>query len=235
MPLVILLASDINFGNMEDALERLATMASAIEGIGQSELRRALEFGAKEAEGLAQEYAVRNYNKSGVKTRTGELKNAVGNGRLLIVGSKLNYSLQSGKKKDFYVRANAVEYGAVRSAEGNKGTLKSVRNISDTGRTTQLHRNIGKRRRLSAKKTLQGKIDKGNRAQQISKGFTLDTASVKVSKSGSVTGTTSFGSVTVTKAIDYFKLSGRQQSVIVNEVVKEAWFFIENLIGRKVK
>ena len=220
---------------MEASLERLADMASAIEGIGPTELKRALEFGAKEAEPLAQEYAVRNYNKSGVKTKTGELKSSVSNGRLMLVGSRLNFSLEPGKDKKFYIRANAVEYGAIRSPEGNKGKLKSVRNIGDTGRTMQLHRNIGSKKRQKVKSALQGKINKGNRAQKVAQGMTLDTATVKVTKSGSISGQTSLGKVTVTKAIDYFKLSNRQQLVIVNEVVKEAWFFIENIIGRKVK
>jgi hypothetical protein len=220
---------------MDNALEKLANMASAIEGIGPSELKKALEFGAKETEGLAQDYAVRNYNASSVKTRTGELKSAVANGRLLLVGSKLNYSLKANKSKKFYIRANAVEYGAVRTSDGNKGTLKDVRNIKDAGTTTKLYRNIGDKRRAKVKKVLQGKIEKGTRAQKIAQGMTLDTGSVKLSKSGSISGQTSLGKVTVTKAIDYFKLSSRQQAVIVEEVVKEAWFFIENLIGRKVK
>ena len=220
---------------MEASLERLADMASAIEGIGPTELKRALEFGAKEAEPLAQEYAVRNYNKSGVKTRTGKLKSAVSNSRLIMAGkAMLNFSLEPGKKEDFYIRAGAVEYGAIRTPEGNKGTLKTIQAIPG-GKTTQLHRNIGKRRRAKVKQTLQGEVNKKNRLQKVGQGLTLDTASVKVSKAGSVTGQTSLGSVTVTKAFDYFKLSNRQKAVIVNEVVKEAWFFIENIIGRKVK
>ena len=236
MPLVILLASRINFGDMEAALQKLSDLAESIDSIGPSELRKALEFGAQEAEGMAQDFAVRNYNASGVKTRSGDLKSAVSNARLQVANkSLLRFSLEPGKKKDFYIRANAVEYGAIRTAEGSKGTLKNVRNISDTGTTTQLHRNIGKRRRSALKKSLQGKIEKGSSTQKVARGLSLDTGSVKVTKAGSVSGQTSLGKVSVTKAHDYFKLRQGQMKLVVDEVISEAYFFLENMIGRKVK
>jgi len=235
-----MMATKVNFGKTEDALQKLADLAGAIEGISPRDMVKALEFGAQEAEPLAQEFAVGNFGRSGVKSRSGELLSAVSNSSLSLVaggrgGSMLNFSLESGKKKDFYVRANAVEYGAIRSPEGNQGSLKDVRNIQDTGTATQFHRKIGKRRRSALKETLQGKINTGSRAQKIARGLTLDTESVKVTKAGSVSAQTSLGKVTVTKAHDYFKLTKSQIKVVTAEVVSEAWFFLQNMIGRKVK
>ncbi len=193
-----------------------------------------MEFGAKETEPLAQEYAVRNFNKSNVNSKTGELKRAVGNSRLLVTEKGwLNLSMDPGKNKKFYVRANAINYGAIRAPEGNKGSLKTIRGISG-GTTTQFHRIVGDKKRSAVKKALQGELKKGSRLQKVAQGLTLDTGTVKISKSGSISGQTSAGKVTVTKAFDYFKLSNRQKAVITEEVIKEAWFFIENLIGRKV-
>jgi hypothetical protein len=233
------MATRVNFGNAEKALQSLSDMAAAIDSIGPADVRKALEFGTQEAEQLAQDFAVKNFNKSGVKSRTGELKRAVGNSRLQLIGggrgaSLLNFGLDPGKDKDFYIRANAVNYGAIRSPEGNKGELKEIHAISG-GMTTQLHRKIGKRRRTKLKAALQGEIKKGSRAQKIARGLTLDTESVKISKAGSVSAQTSLGAVTVTKAFDYFKLSSSQTRQIVNEVVGEAIFYLENLIGRKAR
>jgi hypothetical protein len=233
------MATKVNFGNVERSLQQLADFASAIDSIGPSDVRKALEIGAQEAEATAQGFAVKNFNASGVKSRTGELKRAVGNSRLQLIGggrgaSLLNFGLDPGKDKDFYVRANAVNYGAIRTPEGNQGTLKEVQAISG-GKTVQLYRNIGKRRRLKLKKALQSGIKTGSRAQKIAKGLTLDTESVKVSKAGSVSARTSLGSVTVTKAFDFFKLSKSQTRQIVNEVIAEAIFYLENLIERKAK
>jgi hypothetical protein len=233
------MATKVNFGSVDDALDSIVKFADAVDSIGQTEIRDALEFGAQEAEPLAQEFAVKNFSKSGVKSRSGELKRAVGNSRLQLIGggraaSLLNFGLQPGKDKDFYVRANAVNYGAVRTPEGNQGTLKEVRAISG-GTTIQLYRNIGEKRRQKLKKSLQGGVRSGSRAHKIANGLTLDTQSVKVSKAGSVSGQTSLGAVTVTKAFDFFKLSRSQTRQIVNEVVNEAIFYLENLIERKAK
>jgi hypothetical protein len=234
------MATRINFGDVDDSLQKLADLAGAIESIKPRDLVKALEFGAQEAEGIAQDFAVKNFGRSGVKSRSGDLLSAVSNSKLALIAggggaSLLRFSLEPKLSKEFYIRANAVEYGAIRSPEGRQGTLKSVRNIPDTGRNVQLHRNIGKRRRSALKKKLQGKIDKGSRAQKIAGGLTLDTGTVTVTESGSVSGQTSLGKVTVTKAHNYFKLSAPQMKTVINEVVSEAWFYLENLIGRKAK
>lgn len=147
-------------------------------------------------------FLVQNYNKSGVKTRTGKLLKALQRTevKINIFGRKpkLTIHMPAGVDKykdgsDFYEASAAVNYGAIRNvAEGNK------------------------KRRKNLKKKAQKKINrKKSGGDVIGQGHILKDANK--TKGGSLKFE---GGVVVTKGFNFFELTSSQQSQINDEIIR---------------
>lgn len=225
-----------NLGNAEVSLKRIAEFADSIESIGPAEVKQALEVGAQKAEPMAQKFAVANLNKSGIVKRTGELLKIVSQSELIMVfgsGSqrtRLMFSAKRGLKKEDYIKLNSLEYGAIRSAEGNK-----AKSVTVAGAGSQQHRKLGVKRRQKLKTYLQSKSGAGTGSVRVAKGLSVSAGSITKNKHGTVQAETSRGGVSATKAFEYFRLSRQQTTQIIAKVEGSAIAFLETLIYRKAR
>jgi len=218
----------------DNALDAIIDLADRVDGIDNRDYVKALEHAAPQATQEARNALVSNYRASGVKTRTGELLRALKRSILEVQvtkggGAYVKVSMQSGKDKKFYISANSVNYGRVNSKDFDVKEDRMQRSIG--GRMEKVGiRKAGAKRRQKLKASLQKKG--GSRLVNAAQGLSYDAKAVGKTKAGSTTVETTLGSATVTKAFDFFRLSGSQKAKISRILFKGARAYLEEKLSK---
>lgn len=211
-----------------DGLERLMKLAENASNIGPRELRQAVQVGVPEAERMARKYLASRLQRSGVGRKTGQLMNMIKRSTLSIIDPassrvSLTISMPGGMDKKDYIKANSLNYGAVR---GGKGSLLSQKGA--TGRHL-----IGETQRRKLKAAA-GTTKSGDFYRSVSRD--ISARSVQKTDNGSTVLDTTVGKATVTKAFKFFWLSDKQIDTIKNVVFGSAMEYLQaKITGRRVR
>jgi hypothetical protein len=199
-----------------DAMDGIIKLANNANNIGPRDIRQSMQVGVPRAEKMARGFLGKNYRRSGLKVRTGQLIGMVRRAALSIVDPvssrvALVLSMPAGMTKQDNTKASSVNYGSVRDG---KGSL-----LGATGATGR--KLIGERQRRNLKSF--GQATKGSEAfQQVSRD--VGVRGVGTTKNGSAVLDTTAGRATVTKAWKYFFLTDSQleavKSVIFNSAME---------------
>ena len=207
----------VAIGNADVTLNKLLELTASIDSIGEAEVNEALRVATKQAEPIAQRFAVSNFSASGVDSKSGKLRQEVAKSQLIFSErsgggrSTLVFMMTRGLAKKEYIKANSVNYGAVRS----KSKLK-----------------ISAGRREKLKRAIQSGVNASSGIQRVGRNLNINT-NVSKTAFGSTEVNTSLGSATVTKAFNFFGLKREQKSEITAMVLNNAIAYIENMIGRR--
>lgn len=212
-----------NIRQAADSLDRILALAAQAERIGKGDLQVALRQGQPEAQSMARKFLAAAYKRSGLKSRTGQLlgmvKRSVLNledaatGRPAIV-----IEMPGGAKKEDYVKANSLNYGAVR---GKKDSLLNAK--GSTGKKL-----IGWRKRQTLKGLAQSSKD------SVTKGL-VTAYKGKTTKAGSVEVTSTVGNYTATKAWKFYQLTNKQIDEIKNVLFSRALEYIQKKLGKSLR
>jgi len=209
-------------GNAQVSLNKILELTKSIESISERDVNDAMDFGAKEAQTTARKFAQTNLRGSGIKSRTGALRRQLANSELYFKSggagrAMVIFSMPSGKSEKDYKKAGSLNYGAIRTSKKDSSLANS----------------IGAKRKQTIKKNI-GKSTKGG-STKLALNILADTGSIYQTKSGSISGNTTVGKISVTKGFNFFQLKQGQQTKVTEIVLSSAVNFLQKLIERKVK
>jgi len=207
-------------------LDGIIAIADNAKGIGPTQIRDAMESGIPEAQKLTRKYLVGSLRSSGIKSITGSLLGMIKRSVVSIIdpNSKrvaLRVSAPSGLTKKDYQKMNSLNYGAVRRPKN------SILNAKGAGG----RRLVGDKQLSNLKSKAQsGKVSSA--FTQVSRDIGARVTGGKTS-AGSTQVDTTLGTVSVTKAWKFFKLSNAQLDKIKEILFNSAMEVLANQITGK--